>query len=599
MSQLFANDNKPRDMAGANPDPANEDLRGITSRWRARSKTQSTGDLLSRVLRARGLQDESESFLNPSLRQMHDPLLIPDLEKAADRILRAAKGGERIVIFGDYDVDGVTASAVLIHTLRAIAPNADLQSYIPHRIEEGYGLNSDALKKLHADGASLVVTVDCGITAVEPALTAKNLGMDLIITDHHNPPASLDDMPEAYAVVHPRRPDSNYPYGELCGAGVAYKLAWRMCIKHSGSEKVHPELRQVLVEMLGFTALGSIADVVPLLDENRVIVKHGLRQIPFSHNEGLCALISASGLDSDKIDTEDVGFRLAPRLNAIGRLGNAADALHLMTNARGREATELAEQLSRINDKRKAIGESIFSQAEEMAKAAGMCDSDRRAIVLRHPEWHPGVVGIVCSRLVERYARPVILMLEDGEICKGSGRSIEDFNLHAGLEQCSPFLTGFGGHDMAAGMRCRTDQFEEFSEAFIRYANEHLEPQDLINTTKYDAELSLSELDVQAVKLIESLAPFGAGHPRVRLLIRDAKLNGDASPFGRNGSHLSLRICDRGQHGTGLRVVAWNWAKYREQIPRGAPIEAIIEPKLSTWNGRTTVEPILVDLRVT
>lgn len=562
------------------------------------SSALDKSDLVDRVLEARELQDQSEQFLNPSLRSLHEPGLIPGLERSAQRLLRAIKNGERIVVYGDYDVDGVTASAILIHTIRAISADAKVRSYIPHRIDEGYGLNEQAIATLHEEGADLVVSVDCGITAIEPARCARELGLDLIITDHHNPPASIDDLPDAFAVVHPRHPESKYPFGELCGAGVAYKLAWQLCVLHSGSERVHPELRQVLVEMLGFAALGSIADVVPLIDENRVIVKHGLRQIPHCRNEGLRSLIRASSLDSEKIDTEDVGFRLAPRLNAIGRLGHAREALRLMTDATGSEAERLALELSRINDERKAIGEAIFAQALEMAQAAGMCGDDRRAIVLAHDDWHPGVVGIVCSRLVERFARPVILMQRDGNVCKGSGRSIDGFNLHAGLTACGDLLTGFGGHDMAAGMRCESSGFEAFAEAFIEYTNTLLNPNDLVNTVRFDTIGTVSELSVPSVESLGRLAPFGAGNPNVRIRVVNAKLIGEASPFGRNGNHLSLRVADRGSPDRAMRVVAWNWAAMREKVPPGAPVELIVEPKLSKWNGRTTVEPVLIDLRV-
>lgn len=572
--------------------------RGLRMRWKPRGEVSEHPDLFERVLRSRGLEDQAEPFLNPSLRGLHEPILIPDLQRSAERIMRAIDAREPIVIFGDYDVDGVTASTILIQTIRAIEPRTPVRSYIPHRVEEGYGLNDEAVRTLHAEGATLIVSVDCGITATGPALVARELGLDLIITDHHNPPASMDDLPEAYAVVHPRRPDSGYPFGELCGAGVAYKLAWHLCVLHSGSERVQPHLREVLVEMLGFAALGSIADVVPLVDENRVIVKHGLRQVPHSRNEGMRALIHASGLDSDKIDTEDVGFRLAPRLNAIGRLGHARDAVRLMNEATGAEAQQLAEQLSRVNDERKAIGEAIFAQACEMAEAAGMCGEEQRAIVLAHADWHPGVVGIVCSRLVERYARPAVLMQRDGNLCKGSGRSIEDYNLHAGLESCSELLEGFGGHDMAAGMRCRSDQLGAFTRALIDHANRHLDPGDLVRTARYDAVASVSDLSPSCVESLERLAPFGAGNPGVKIRIRDAKLVGDPSPFGRSGAHLSLRVGDRNNPSSAVRVVAWSWASMRERIPPGAPVELIVEPKISRWNGRVSVEPVLVDLMV-
>ena len=574
--------------------------RGITRVWKARSDERLTGELIDRVLLSRGIKPDKDgdAFLHPSLREMHDPSGIPDLDKAATRILGAVSNDEPIVIYGDYDVDGVTASAILIQLIRAIKPDAKVSSYIPHRLDEGYGINAEAIRTLVDQGARVIVSVDCGITAIEPALVAKELGVDLIITDHHNPPESMDDLPDAFAVVHPRRPDSQYPFGELCGAGVAYKLAWRMATMDAGGERVSPEMRTVLVDLLGFAALGSIADIVPLVDENRVIVKHGLSRIPTLPNEGLKALIVASGLDSEKIDTEAIGFRLAPRLNAIGRLGHARGALELMTDAKGDRAIELAEQLSRINDERKKQELAIVTQATEMAIKAGMTEPDSRAIVLAHEDWHPGIVGIVCSRLVDRFARPTILMQRTPDACKGSGRSIEGFNLHAGLDSCEQMLLSFGGHDMAAGMKCAPEQFDVFAKAFIDYANEHLSESDLVHHTKYDCVADFSELRVSSINHLDRIAPFGAGNGRVRLRINGLKLNGPATPMGKAGNHLSLRVGPRDQSGPMLRVVAWNWARHLDLIPPGAPVEIIVEPKVSSWNGNTRVEPVLVDLRV-
>jgi single-stranded-DNA-specific exonuclease len=574
--------------------------RGLTRVWKPRSDKPTAEVLIDRVLQARGIEadEQGQNFLNPSLKAMHDPSGIPDLDRAAARILDAVRADEQIVIYGDYDVDGVTASAILMQLIRTIKPDANLSSYIPHRLDEGYGINSDAIRTLAGNGAKVIVSVDCGITAIEPAVVAMDLGIDLIITDHHNPPAAMDDLPDAFAVVHPRRPDSTYPFGELCGAGVAYKLAWRLATLDAGGEKVSPAMRKVLVDLLGFAALGSIADIVPLVDENRVIVKHGLSRIPTLPNEGLQALIRASGLDSEKIDTEAIGFRLAPRLNAIGRLGHAGDALELMTVATGDRATALAEELSRVNDERKKQELAIVAQAVDMAIAAQMTEDDQRAIVLAHEDWHPGIVGIVCSRLVDRFARPTILMQKTSEGCKGSGRSIEGFNLHQGLESCSGLLQSFGGHDMAAGMKCDAQNFDAFAAAFIQHANEHLDVDELVHHTKYDCEADFSELTPEAIHQLDRIAPFGAGNGRVRLRVNGLKLNGAATPMGKAGNHLSFRVGSRDQTGPMLRVVAWNWARYMDQIPAGAPVEIIIEPKISTWNGNTRVEPVLVDLRV-
>lgn len=575
-------------------------VRGLTKVWKARSERPLDGGLVDRVLQARGIEPDAQgiAFLNPSLKEMHDPSGIPDLDRAAQRILDAIEHDETIVIYGDYDVDGVTASAILIHVVRAIKPDARIRSYIPHRLDEGYGINSDAIRSLSKEGAKLIVSVDCGITAIDPAIVAKKLGVDLIITDHHNPPESMDDLPDAFAVVHPRRPDSAYPFGELCGAGVAFKLAWRMATLDAQGDRVSPAMRTLLVDLLGFAALGTIADIVPLVDENRVIVKHGLSRIPTLPNEGLQALIRASGLDSEKIDTEAIGFRLAPRLNAIGRLGHAGDALELMTQATGDRAIELAEQLSRVNDERKKQELAIVSQAIEMAIAEGMTGPDCRAIVLAHEDWHPGIVGIVCSRLVDRFARPTVLMQRTNDSCKGSGRSIEGFNLHGGLGACEENLASFGGHDMAAGMSCGLTEFEAFRDAFIAHANESLSAEDLVHHALYDCAADLIDLTPATIRELERIAPFGAGNGRVRLRVNGLKLNGPATPMGKTGNHLAFRVGAQDRAGQVLRVVAWNWGRYLDQIPPGARVEMIIEPKLSSWNGYTRVEPVLVDLRV-
>ncbi|MEQ9207439.1 MAG: single-stranded-DNA-specific exonuclease RecJ [Phycisphaerales bacterium] len=557
-------------------------------------------NLVDRVMASRGLTDpqDSRDFLQPTLSGLHNPSLIPDLDKAAQRILEAIQNNEPIVIFGDYDVDGITASAILYHMLAVIAPDTQVTTYIPHRIEEGYGLNIDAIRTLAEQGAKVVITVDCGITATSPALVAKDLGIDLIITDHHNPPADLSDMPDAFAVVHPRRPDSEYPFGELCGAGVAYKLAWRLATLHCGSEKVSPALRTTLVDLLVLASLGSIADIVPLIDENRVITKFGLARIKSTPIVGLRALIEASGLDKDQVDAEAVGFRLAPRLNAIGRLGHAGDALHLMTTARGQHATDLADQLTVLNDERRATEQRILKQALEMVQQAGMDAPDKRAIVLAHEDWHPGVVGIVCSRLVERFARPAILMQRKDGVCKGSGRSIEGFSIHAALESCAHHLKSFGGHDMAAGMACDDSSFDQFAESLIHHANTLLTPEDLVHTLKIDAIATINELTEQSLTTLEQLAPFGAGNPRVRIHIQNAKLNGHPEPFGKTGAHLSLRVGDAHNSGQIVRVIGWSWWQKARHIGPGSIVDLVIEPKLSRWNGRTRIEPVLCDLKV-
>lgn len=582
--------------------PAVPPARGIRKLWRARSaagRDAAPGAaLIERVLAARGLADSkvAEKFLEPKLSHLHDPSGIPDLDKAGERLLHAARSGEKIFIYGDYDVDGVSATAILYHMLRAIAPGADIGTYVPHRQEEGYGLNSDAMRELAGRGARVIVSVDCGVTAVAPALVAKSLGVDLIITDHHNPPASLDDLPDAYAVVHPRRPDSTYPFGELCGAGVAFKLAWRLATLACGGQRVSDSLRGLLIELLGLTSLGVIADVVPLVDENRVIAKFGLSRIKDSGIEGLQALVRASGLAGERVSAEDVGFKLGPRLNACGRMGHAREAVELLTLATGSRANEIATMLSRMNDDRRATERTIFEHAIELAIAGGMTGEDRRAIVLAHEDWHSGVVGIVCSRLVERFNRPTILMTRGEDGCHGSGRSVDGFSLHAALCECASMLTTFGGHDMAAGLKLSNDRLAEFVESFTAVANRQIAPDDLVGVTEYDCAATAGELDLRTVMQLARLGPFGRGNPGVRVRLGPVRVAARPETFGQMNKHLSLRVC--GPESTRqLRIVGWNWAEHIASLPTGAMIEAVVTPQISTF-GSPTVEPVLTDARV-
>lgn len=581
----------------------------MTRRWQPRTPVEvSAGaSLVQRVLTARGLTDPetSKAFLHPALTQLHDPSLIPDLDRAATRLLEALKSGEPIAIYGDYDVDGVTATAILYHTLLALSPGASVRTYVPHRLEEGYGLNEGAVRQLAAEGARVIVSVDCGITATLPARAAREAGADLIITDHHNPPAAIEDLPPAYAVVHPRRPDSAYPFHHLSGAGVAYKLAWRLATMHCGSSRVSASMRTLLIDLLAFAALGAVADVMPLVGENRVLARFGLARVKQSSFEGLRALVEASRLTGENIDSEHAGFALAPRLNACGRLGHARDAVELFTTATGPRAAEIAGTLSKMNDQRRRMEQKIAEEATRMALDAGMGRPERRAIVLAHEEWHPGVLGIVCSRLVERFHRPAILMQRQGEHCHGSGRSIEGYSLHAGLAACAAHLTQFGGHDMAAGVKLRAERLDAFAAALDEHARGAIGEELLTPALRYDTEASLDELTPGAVDELGMLAPFGTGNARPRVLLRGLALAQEPKVFGSDGKHVGLIVRgtrrDAGALGGGqmtMRLIAWKWAERAAGLTAGRTLDAIVSPKLSTWNGRSSVEPELEDLRL-
>ncbi|CAN5734320.1 single-stranded-DNA-specific exonuclease RecJ [soil metagenome] len=591
--------------------------KGITRRWRMRApgadadaaptEGQGQTSLAQRVLAARGITGPGAAdFLDPKLTHLLSPELIPDIDRAARRLLSALESGERIVIYGDYDVDGITATAILFHVFRALSPRANVGTYVPHRVEEGYGLNPGAIEQLAAEGARVIVSVDCGVTAVEPARRARELGVDLIITDHHNPPARLEDLPPAFAVVHPRRPDSLYPHGDLCGSGVAYKLAWRMATLDRPEERAAPHVRAALLDALPLAALGAIADVVPLVGENRVLTRWGLLRARGTANIGLRALIKAAGLEGEKVDAMDVGFKLAPRLNASGRMAHAALAVEMFTVADPRRAAEIAEELEGHNRRRRAVELAIFEEAAAMAEAAGMTRPECRAIVLAHPGWHPGVVGIVCSRLVEKFGRPALLMnLADGS-AHGSGRSIDGFNLHGALVECAAHLTRFGGHDMAAGMALEEANVAAFTAAFTAHANAQISVAQLTREALIDARAEVHELTVRSVLDLEALAPFGRGNAAPLILLRDLVLTAPPMPMGKTGDHVALTVRARaapsaadGGNGGGvkmLRLIAWRWGEHRAKLASGNRIEALVRPAISTFSGSQQVEPEVVDI---
>ena len=561
--------------------------------------------LVDRLLRARGVAeaDEAERFLAPKLVHLHAPATLPGCVKAAQRLKQAVDDNQPIVIYGDYDVDGVTASAILYHTLKQAG--ASVTTYVPHRLEEGYGLNAEAIKNLAdaTDPKPLIISVDCGITATEPARIAKDLGVDLIITDHHE--FDPRNVPDAFALVHPGLPNTQnptpntYPNRDLCGAGVAYKLAWQFALAYTGCEqggKLPDAYRQLLLDLLAFAALGTVADVMPLVGENRAITTFGLQRISHTGFEGLNALIDASNLRSEKIDAFHIGFVLGPRLNACGRMGHAKEAVELLTTATGERANELAQYLHDVNAERKVTEREIVDQATQMVLDAGHASEDRRAIVLAHEDWHPGVVGIVASRLVEQFCRPVVMLCIDASTgtAKGSARSIDQVNLHDAINACNQHLTTFGGHAMAAGLSLQTDKIDAFRAALIEQVNAVLGPEDLVKHVRIDSEVGLAECTPEVFHIVQSLAPFGRGNPKPRLMI--ARLTVDrAQRMGGQGRHLSMQLRSDGRS---IRAVAWNMGDRAESLPAGCVIDAVFQPAINDWRGNRSAELHVMDLRL-
>ncbi len=588
---------------------------GMVSRWVIEANGLATGTaapadaegaiasalgvepVVARVLAARGFADPARAaaFARPPLRGLHDPAALPDVDRAADRLLAALRRGETIAIYGDYDVDGVAATAILHHALRAIEPEASLLTYVPHRLDEGYGLNEDAIATLAAAGASVIVSVDCGITAFAEAERARRLGIDLIITDHHALPHGSRGLPEAFAIVHPAAPGSAYPCADLCGAGVAFKLAWRLACRHAGGERVGEPLRETLLELLALAALGTIADVVPLTGENRIIARYGLMRAGSSRLTGLRALLEGAELPPSAVDAEDAAFLLAPRLNAAGRMGHAAEAVELFSTAGPERAHEIVAALNRLNRERQGVERRIFEEACARAESAGMTGPESRAIVLADPSWHPGVVGIVCARLVRRFARPAILLHDDGALCRGSGRSIDGFDLHAALARCADELAGYGGHAMAAGMSLRSERLARFTTAFAEEAAAGISRDMLARRLVVDCEAGLDELTPLAARQLDALGPYGRGNPRPRLLLRDLVADRDARMMGSSGRHLSVQVRGGGRV---LRLVGWGWGDRASTLRAGAVFDAVARVRLGTWQGCTRVEAEIEDLRI-
>lgn len=598
-------------------------IRGMTKRWLMADGPAGegmSGGLVERLLAARGLADPetAKRFCQPKLLDLHDPGLMAGIDKAVERLIRAVRDREPIVIYGDYDVDGITATAILYHTLKTARPDADVRTYVPHRIEEGYGLNAEALRQIAASGARVVITVDCGISAIEPAKVAREAGLDLIITDHHpptaptsptapaSPTASHDDraaatLPECYAIVHPlvAGETGRYPFGQLSGAGVAFKVAWRFATTWCGSARVSAAFQQTLLHMLPLAALGTIADVVPLVGENRVLAAQGLAVIKRTPLVGLRALIEASDLMDEKIDSERVGFVLGPRLNACGRLGHAAEAVELLITKDEERAWAIAQRLAGLNKERQTTERKIFEQAARMAEDRGMTGSDHPLIVLAHADWHAGVVGIVCSRLVEAFARPTVLMQDAGGMCKGSARSIEGYSIHGGLASVAHHLTTWGGHDHAAGLSLISEKIDVFRDDLLRHARSMLTAEHLVGTVRIDCDALLGEMDQEAVTQLQRLAPFGKDNPTPVLRLQGLTLSEPPRQIGGHGKHLSLNLRQE-TDGTRrfVRGVWWNAGHLAGDLASGMCLDAVVEPRLNTWNGRISVEVEIKDIAV-
>jgi len=562
------------------------------------AREMSCSPLLAQVLAARGVEDgiQGEQFLSARMTDLHPPDLLPGAAEAADRIVSAFRANRRITIYGDYDVDGVTATSILWHCLKLAGAKVDY--YIPSRMEEGYGLNLEAIRTLHQeDPDRLVVTVDCGICSLAEASLARELGLELIITDHHT---MAETLPEAATNVHPRLPDGNYPFPELCGAGVAFKVAWAICQRLGDGTRSSPRMKAYLISAVGLAAMGTVADVVPLVGENRILVRFGLKSLAESTIPGIEFLLKIAGIDKNRtLVAEDIGFALAPRINAAGRLGQARLAVELLTTENRSRAAQLADYVDQLNKNRQTVERKMYRQAKELIEQHPEWE-EHPSLVIAHDEFHSGVMGIVASRIAEKFQKPTIIIALNTETQagQGSGRSFQDFDLHAGLSACEHFLDGFGGHRAAAGLRIQAARIDPFRLAFAeQVSREQATGQKSEPELQIDAEVSLHDLTTRAVHELERLGPFGARHRRPIFSVSRAQLAEPPSTMGGGGRHLSLKI-QAGQKA--IRCVAFGKGEWAEELAQvNGPLDVCFSAGINHYRGFESVELQLHDWRPT
>jgi single-stranded-DNA-specific exonuclease len=555
--------------------------------------------IVAQLLLNRGLADPeaAQRFVQAPLSGLHGPELLPGVKQAADLLFEAAKSGKQICVYGDYDADGITGTAILWGCLRLLGA-AKTEYYVPNRLEEGYGVNAEALRQIKEAGSSVVVTVDCGIASLAEAEEARRLGLELIITDHHEP---KDRLPIAAGLVHPRLPGHAYPFGGLSGAGVALKLAWALAMRACGSEKVTPNFREFLLDGVTLAALGTVADVVPLHDENRILVRHGLARLRQTGSVGLRALIEMAGL-AEKADlrASDIGFRLAPRINAVGRLGCARLVVELLTTTAPHRAVDLARVLEKQNEDRQTLERQILRQARELVEQSGQDLAP--ALVLMHPDWHAGVIGIVAGRLADQYGRPTLLIAPRQDatdnaapVGQGSGRSIPGFPLHEALRACEDQLLSHGGHKAAAGFKILTEKIDSFREQFCAAVAAEFPSGPPAPRLILDAETPLSALTLGLIKEIDALEPYGAENHKPVLLAGGLEIVGEPKRMGGGERHMSFRVR---QGAITLRAVAFGMAERLDELmAEDRRCCLAFTPVLNEWQGYRSVELHVVDFQ--
>ena len=567
------------------------------TRWRLREGNENVQELLvrelglnpliSRILESRDIldPDHARRYLSPSLRDLHNPFLMQDMSKAVDRIIKAIYRNERMVIYGDYDADGITSVVVLLHFLRQI--HREAAYYIPDRITEGYGLNHGAVERFKSERISLIITVDCGISDNKPIAYARQLGMDAIILDHHEISGAL---PEAEAVVNPNRTDCRFPFKHLAAVGIVFNflIALRGALRKEGFWRsyAYPNLK----EYLDLVSLGTIGDISPLIDENRIFVKIGLDLITEDRRIGLRALKQVSGIEHQVIDSDKASFVLIPRINAAGRIASASEAVELLLSQNQVQAEEIARKLDGFNRKRQVMEKMIYHELLEKMED-DFETGEIGPLIFASNSWHPGVIGIVASKLVERFGRPTILIsLKDG-IGKGSGRSVDGFNIYEGLKRCESLLLSYGGHQYAAGISIREKDIHSFSTRLREILLKNDPAIDFMACTTIDAQCSLTDITHEFLSQVDQLAPFGSRNPEPILCVRNVSM---ASPSIVGNNHLKMRI---NGDGVSRNSIWFSKGQFINDIS-SAMLDIVFTPQINTWNGSSDIQLKMKDIAV-
>ena len=549
------------------------------------SERLGISQLVAQLLINRGIEKEEDAhkYLYPEFEQLHSPFLMYGMERVVERIRLAMKRGEKIWIFGDYDADGATAVSLLINTFQQL--DFPVRAYIPNRFEEGYGLNKKAIRKLKEACCDLLITVDCGITSIEEVEFANSLDIDVIITDHHQPPPGA--LPPAIALLTPKMPQSKYPFNELAGVGVAFKLAHGLM--DGGA------LNPFLESQLDLVALGTVVDIVPLVEENRVLTNRGLEVINKKNRRpGIKALCEVAN-HNKRIGGRTLSFVLGPRINAAGRMDTADKAVKLLTGESYDEAILIAQELDDHNVERQELQNKIQEQAVAIIEKNND-HKQKRGLVVAHKDWHRGIVGIVASRILNQYYRPVFVLAIDGDEAHGSGRCIEGMNLANSLNACSDLLVKHGGHQAAAGLTIKTENIDEFADRFDQYACEHLSDEDLVPKLKADFKVQSSYLTLPAMEELQQLEPFGVDNPSPRLMMYNLRLHGSPNLIGKEKNHLKLFVTDGGQT---LEAVGWGMSDYFIALKnKNIRLDLAFEPEINEWANNRRVQLKIEDMHI-